>query len=440
MRFRRFSTIVFIFAATFVLRAQFVAQSFHVPGDTGTKWIDTHLDLKPGTLIRLAAKGEVTIHTGGESYGPEGTQKFPDVPGYPAETIYRYGLVARVTQSSTNPEDDLREQWAYGETQEHCAASGGHLWLTVNDNEPKDNQGEFVVDVSFGPCRAESTTVSEFHPRFRVTINGFTVDRQTNEQENERRLGQVGQFLRRTDGAGDEVFIRADVFVLEGRPNGGFEIVSTRSVTSRVMGDTSGFAKREQAGTASRAGGLRSGDNYPTNTPWLRNGKPRPDELPMIVWEGEFRDSAPPMSVIIIPTIWEWDEPGAGEFAQAWDQRLYPSMLDIFTRYGARFDARDIGPEYRAFDLNRWFNDLPVANVPIGRMLKQVVNGRLLDRFEFSFNTAALDLTSRTAPAAARKSFRGAAGVIEIPYIEYSEMSSEELAHYTLYAQIERVN
>ncbi len=110
------------------------AQSFRVPGDTGRIWIDTQLDLKPGTLVRLAAKGEVNVGAGWGSYGPEGTQKFADAPGYPAETTYRYGLVARLTQSRTNPDDDLREQWAYGEAQEYCAAAGGHLWLTVNDS------------------------------------------------------------------------------------------------------------------------------------------------------------------------------------------------------------------------------------------------------------------------------------------------------------------
>jgi len=420
-----------------------VAQSFRVPGYTGTRWTDTHLDLKPGTLIRLAAKGEVKIRPGGESYGPEGTQKFPDVAGYPAETAYRYGLVARVTQSRTNPEDDLREQWAYGETQEHCAAAGGHLWLTVNDNEPNDNEGEFGVDITFGPCRTESTTVSELHGRFRVTLNGFIVNRQTNEQaalESERRSGQVGQFSRTSDGAGDEVFIRADVFVLEGRPNGGFDIVSMRSVSSPVMGDISGFAKREKAGTASRTGGLRNGDFYPTVAPWQRRGEPRSDGLPMVLWEGELRDAADGMSVIIIPTIWEWDEFDEGEFGQRWDQRLHPSMLDIFTRYGPRFDASNIGPEYRAFDLNSWFRDRPVANVPIGRMLKPVTEGRLLDRVEYSFNMAALNLTFRTARAAARERLSGVAGLIEIRYIEYNIMSADPLASYTLYAQIESLN
>lgn len=32
------------------------------------------------------------------TFGPEGTQKFAAAPDYPAETTYRYGLVARLTQ------------------------------------------------------------------------------------------------------------------------------------------------------------------------------------------------------------------------------------------------------------------------------------------------------------------------------------------------------
>lgn len=429
MRLRLFTNIVFMCVVTFALygaASMCLAQSFRVPGNTGTRWIDTQLDLKPGTLIRLTAKGEVTIRAG-ESYGPQGTQKFAQEGGYPAETVYRYGLVARVTQSRTNPEDDLREQWAYGETQEHCAAAGGHLWLTVNDNDAGDNQGEFSVDVTFGSCRGESTSVSELHGRFRVTINGFTVNRQTSE--------------RNPDGAGDEVFVRADVFVIEGRPNGGFEIVSTSSVSSPVMGDTSGFAQRERAGTASQTGGLRTGDSYPGRTPWLRNVEPQKNRLPMVVWEGELRDSAAGMSVIVIPTIWEWDEFSLGEFGQAWNERLYPSMLDIFTRYGPGFRANNIGPGYRAFDLNSRFSDLPVANVPIGRSLRQAIEDtRVLDRVVYSFNMASLTLTFRSAREAARQRFQGAAGVTEIRYLEYHDQSERELVSYTLFAQVDSLN
>jgi len=139
MRFKLFGTIVVTMLTLYVIQLfspVCSAQSFHVPGNSNHKWTDTMLDLKPGTLVQLAAKGEVDVGAGWGVYGPEGTRKFADVPGYPAETTYRYGLVARVTQSRTNPDDDLREQWSYGERREFCARHGGHLCQTLNPSTP----------------------------------------------------------------------------------------------------------------------------------------------------------------------------------------------------------------------------------------------------------------------------------------------------------------
>jgi hypothetical protein len=139
-----------------------VAQSFRVPGNSGRNWVDTGLDLAPGTLIQVNASGEVDVGAGWGRFGPEGTTKFANVPGYPAETRYRYGLVARLTASRTDPNDDLREEWSYGERREYCAGRGGHLWLTVNDDDPGNNEGEFTVELRRGTCRSEPTTVTQF--------------------------------------------------------------------------------------------------------------------------------------------------------------------------------------------------------------------------------------------------------------------------------------
>jgi hypothetical protein len=150
-------THIFLFAALCCLMLSSVAnaQRYIIPGTSGRNWVDTRLDLPPGTLIQLSASGEVDVGAGWGRYSPEGTTRFANVPAYPAETLYRYGLVARLTASRSNPYDDLREEWSYGERREYCAERGGHLWLTVNDDAANDNTGEFTVNVSRAMCRRE---------------------------------------------------------------------------------------------------------------------------------------------------------------------------------------------------------------------------------------------------------------------------------------------
>jgi len=136
------------------------AQTYTVPGNSGLNWVNTGMDVSRGTLIELRATGEVDVGAGWGRFGPEGTTSFANVSGYPAETRFRYGLVARLTSSRTDAADDLREEWSYGERRQYCAARGGHLWLTVNDDDPANNTGEFIVVVTRGTCPAESTRVS----------------------------------------------------------------------------------------------------------------------------------------------------------------------------------------------------------------------------------------------------------------------------------------
>lgn len=144
------------------------AEEFSVPGTSGRDWFPTGLYIAPGTLLQLSAGGLVDFGPSLMSvgpprivYGPSGTTQFADVPGYPAETRHRYGLVARLTARNTNPgesDDGLFEQWAYGDTSDHqyCVSQGGYLWLTVNDNNPGDNRGAFSVTLTRGTCRSEA--------------------------------------------------------------------------------------------------------------------------------------------------------------------------------------------------------------------------------------------------------------------------------------------
>lgn len=153
--------------------------------------------------------------------------------------------------------------------------------------------------------------------RFRVTLTGFTVDRQTADN------------VLETDGKGDEVYILADVaqydsyhyrftspryegnpyvsFVMGDMLNGRGNLTSRRSLASVLMGydNYQDGPPRIRAGSAGDLGGLRTGDRFPTNEPWLMNGNPSESRLPMLLWEGDLRKDQD--LVIIIPTVWEWD-------------------------------------------------------------------------------------------------------------------------------------
>lgn len=152
--FERALCVIFL---CFVTASIAAAQTFTVAGNSGGRWVDTGKDFAPGALVQLAARGQVNVGLGG-SFGPEGTLRFTPGSGYPAETPHRFGLVARLTNSRTNSQDALHEDWAYGDQHDYCAHQGGHLWLTVNDYAPGDNSGSFTVTVSKATCTGVAPT------------------------------------------------------------------------------------------------------------------------------------------------------------------------------------------------------------------------------------------------------------------------------------------
>ncbi len=149
--------------------------------------------------------------------------------------------------------------------------------------------------------------------RFRVTLTGLTVNRQTDDN------------VLETDGKGDEVFVLAEVaqydrYTQDGplagvatrldytnNLHGGGNVTLRRSLVSVLIGDVNNQNNppRIQAGSASSRGGLRTGDRFPTNEPWIMRGEPTTDRPPMLLWEGELRRDRD--LVIIVPTVWEWD-------------------------------------------------------------------------------------------------------------------------------------
>lgn len=257
-------------------------------------------------------------------------------------------------------------------------------------------------------------------PHFRVTLTGFTVNRQTDDN------------ILESDGKGDEVYVVAEVaqydtyWQVGRRPgfsqdnilinfggNNGFHgrgnLTLRRSLISVVMGDVNNQNNppRIRAGSASNLGGLRTGDRFPSNEPWNLTGTPLSDRLPMLLWEGELRRGGD--FVMIIPTIWEWD---GGN----------PELRSRFTQdvnyYFADSTYRDDGFVFRNFTGG---DIVGAGDRPIGMLGRD------------TWIPQGLTLTFETAQNAATTSpSHIGTGVVEMRYAADTE-------NYSLYFKIERV-
>lgn len=99
--------------------------------------------------MRLDARGEVDVGSSWGTHGPEGTTNFSEQPPgyYPVESKMRYGLAARITLGSGRKYQPT-QVWVYGQAKEMRVTRSGILWLTVNDDAPEGNTGEFVVRIT----------------------------------------------------------------------------------------------------------------------------------------------------------------------------------------------------------------------------------------------------------------------------------------------------
>jgi hypothetical protein len=130
-----------------------------------------------------------------------------------------------------------------------------------------------------------TTTTDPLHGRYRVTLTGFTVQAQT--YDNPLQL----------DGKGDEVYFATHVVVVDTAASE--YIVGDEVRTTHIYGDVNGFSYRVQAGSAGSTGGLATGNVYPSST------KAAAADFPLVLWEGELVSGR--NAVIVVPTVWEWD-------------------------------------------------------------------------------------------------------------------------------------
>lgn len=254
--------------------------------------------------------------------------------------------------------------------------------------------------------------------KYRVVINGFEVKRESWDDALQR------------DGKRDEVEIRTKVIRLDkdGNP------LEEQEPASATMGDINNQNGRVQAGTASDKGGLRTGDKFPTTTPWRRTVPTdiNRDYPPMLVWEGELVQGEG--ALIITPTIWEWDF--GQDFLQSWVHWANGAAKE----FGSRI-KRFIGPEQQViFDLVELGLNVAVSldgvigtpqTRPIG--LRENPTSK-----KFEFNAKVLALTYDKIEALLNSNAQPAGkgvGVFAFRFTDEEVLKGD----YVLYVQVERV-
>lgn len=125
-----------------------------VPGDAG--WVDTGLDVEEGEELFFRSEGEICLQRGNPdaACGPDGADiqgLQQPLPGWNLGALV--GKVAQVmsvrTDEKTGQEvrDELVRYFFIGHEQSVATPVRGRLFIGVNENVVKDNDGEFRVAI-----------------------------------------------------------------------------------------------------------------------------------------------------------------------------------------------------------------------------------------------------------------------------------------------------
>lgn len=261
------------------------------------------------------------------------------------------------------------------------------------------------------PAAPAATAPLPASGRYRLTVSGFRVNRESWDT-----------FLE-TDGKGDEIAISAEVVVVapDGKP-----VAPPQVVRSVVHGDRNDFPEREQAGSRSTMGGLRTGDNVPAvSDPWVGRGKASTSRFPLLLWEGELRLNG--NAVVVAPTIWELDS----------DDVLAVAPANVLL--GAEQLVNALAPI--AGSIGGLSAVVPVVTTAVatggqaGRFMKEGMNRPIGVKEGGAYSPKLVVLNVPTAeaslsPAPGRKS-----GVMEVRYTDPEDLKGD----YTLFLQIERL-
>lgn len=268
---------------------------------------------------------------------------------------------------------------------------------------------------SFIGTKSSPTPSDPAKGHYRVTLNGFTCSHETWDN------------ALQADGKRDEIFLTSHVTVFDATTSNQLD-ASKRSLT---MGDVNGFPYRVRAGSASAQGGIQTGDQI-FGTPWLRTGDPQPDQLPMLLWEGDLVDGR--NAVTIIPAIWEYDG-GQDVFNDwvKWNQQAVQNLRNstsFLSLVGLKGKIILDVSQLALNDALRLSDNSILGNAydrPIGFVAR--------DAYNYTFNPQILAFNYSTAEFALSNNFGYGNGIIPIRYVDAPKFAGD----YTIYVQIEKV-
>ena len=260
--------------------------------------------------------------------------------------------------------------------------------------------------------------VNAMRGRFRVTLNGFKVNRQTNQ-------GLLSPWdavtfhpaWQMVNAAGEQP---------SSRPH--------RQATSTIG---SVPENRVQGGTATTRGGLKTGDGFPTQTPWQRtapiNGHHGPATIPPTVYfEGEIIQHT--NAAYLIPTIWVANGPSDMDFVGSYQWQINHDLPAL-----GRAVANIIrGPQPLRLESYLRPGDSMGLRISL-RLALGVPQKRPIglqpERDQFGFIPQVLVLTYDSAEFMSRTDFGKGIGVVPVRYVDPESFAGD----YTLYFQVERM-
>jgi hypothetical protein len=268
------------------------------------------------------------------------------------------------------------------------------------------------------PTEQPSPTKEPSKGTYQVTVNGFRVVTETWDH-----AGEV-------DGKGDEVYLSVGMKVLDDKGNARVPVTGGNpAAITAIMGDTNGQNGRVRAGTCSDAGGLRTGDTFPTVTPWQRNGSPTPDRPPFSVGTITLVEGKDTM--VVSPTVWEWD--GGSDLFRDWVGWFQQAAGKIPTPVAGTTGGVVLEATKAGLGLAMSLSDGGIlgqaSDRPIG------IRSQGSNSFEFDPQVVTLDYAAAEWLVNNNPQGKGR-GVLELAYQD----SSKYHGHYVLYVQVTKVS